>query len=107
MNLTDVKLVTIIADRSLKKELIQFFTRIGITGYTYCNVQGKGSSEIGDDSRGETKNIQFKILASQVLSISLMKAVAEEYIPRGNLVIFQQDAAVLRSGKFGPAYPAE
>lgn len=102
MELKTVKLVTIIAEKSLKSDLIQFLKKIGVTGYTFCDVHGKGSSELHDESRKESKNIQFKILASQMLSVSLMKAIAEEYIPGRNLVIFQQDAMVLRSDKFGP-----
>lgn len=105
MKLSTVKLVTIIADRTLKQDLIQFFKELGITGYTFCEVQGKGASDLADNSSSEAKNVQFKILASQMLSVSLMKAVAEKYIPQGNLVIFQQDAMVLRSDKFGPADP--
>ncbi|MDP6524994.1 MAG: hypothetical protein QGH15_12300 [Kiritimatiellia bacterium] len=106
MKLSTVKLVTVIADRALKQDLIQFFKDVGITGYTFCEVQGKGSSELADDSTEEAENVQFKILASQILSVSLMKAIAEKYIPTGNLILFQQDACVLRSEKFGPSTPA-
>jgi len=107
MELETVKLVTIIAKRTLKASLVQFFKLAGVTGYTLCDVQGKGASEIGNDSSKEAENIQFKILASQMISVCLMKTIADEYIPKGNLIIFQQDAVVLRSEKFGPADPAK
>ena len=102
MELKTVKLITIIASKSLKPDLIRFLKRIGVTGYTFCDVHGKGASELHDDSTEEAENIQFKILASQMIYVSLMKAIAEEYIPGRNLIIFQQDAMVLRSDKFGP-----
>ena len=73
-----------------------------MTGYTFCDVQGKGALELHGESSDEAKNIQFKVLASQMISVSLMKAIAEEYIPGKNLIILQQDATVLRSDKFGP-----
>jgi nitrogen regulatory protein PII len=101
MELTTVKLVTIIAKRTLKPDLIRFFKAVGVTGYTFCEVQGKGA-ELHGRSSTEAKNIQFTVLASQMISVSLMKAIAEEYIPGKNLIIFQQDATVLRSDKFGP-----
>jgi nitrogen regulatory protein PII len=102
MELTTVKLVTIIAKRTLKPDLIRFFKAVGVTGYTFCEVQGKGALELHGASSTEAKNIQFTVLASQMISVSLMKAIAEEYIPGKNLIIFQQDATVLRSDKFGP-----
>lgn len=100
MKLTTVKLVTVIADKHLKDELIQFFKRAGITGYTFYPASGKGASHLEDDSSEESENIQFKILVPPMLSVSLMKAVAETQFFQGRVILFQQDATVLRPEKF-------
>jgi hypothetical protein len=100
MKLTTVKLITVIADRRLKGELIQFFKEAGITGYTFYPAYGKGASLIEDEGVEESENIQFKILVSPLLSVSLMKAVYEKGFFDGGVIVFQQDAAVLRPEKF-------
>jgi hypothetical protein len=101
MKLTTVKLVTVIADRRLKGELIRFFTDAGITGYTFYPAYGKGPFLIEDETAEESENIQFKILVSPLLSLSLMKAVGDKEFFNGEVIVFEQDAAVLRPEKFG------
>lgn len=101
MQLHEVKVVTVIAARRRKEDLIAFFKRAGITGYTYFDVLGKGSARLVDESSSETESIKFKIIVSKMVSVSLMKTLAEEAFPAGHIVVFQQDACVLRPEKFG------
>ena len=100
MKLAAMKLVTVIADIRLKDELIRFFRNAGIAGYTFYPAYGKGASRLADDSSQESENIQFKILVPEMLSVSLMKAVAEKYFAGDSVIVFQQDATVIRREKF-------
>ena len=101
MKLHDVKVVTVIVARHRKEDLIAFFKRAGITGYTYFEVQGKGTTRLVDEASAEAESVKFKIIVSRIVSVSLMKSLAEEAFPAGHIVVFQQDASVLRPEKFG------
>ena len=107
MRTHDVKLVTVVAARHLKDELIEFFRAAGITGYTYGDVLGKGPEQLGQVGSAETENVKFKILVSKMISTSLMKAIAERAFFGGKIIVFQQDASVLRPEKFGETSSGE
>jgi len=100
MKLTNVKLVTIIADKNLKETLVNFLKEAGVSGYTYYEAYGKGSHQLEDVTSPETEHIQFKVLASDFISISLMKEISEELFSKEKVIIFQQDAHVIRGEKF-------
>jgi hypothetical protein len=107
MKLTKVKLVTVIADRRLKGKLIQFFKDAGITGYTFYPAFGKGATLFGKDTAEESENIQFKILVAPIVSPSLMKVIHEDEFANSGVIVFEQDAAVVRPEKFGSADRAD
>ena len=100
MQLTNIKLVTIIANRSLKKKLVKFLKEAGVSGYTYYDAYGKGSHQLEDETSPETEHIQFKVLASNLISISLMQVISEELFSKEKVIVFQQDANVIRGEKF-------
>jgi len=100
MNLTGIKLVTVIANKNLKKTLIKFFKDAGVSGYTYYEAYGKGSHHLEDEASQETEQIQFKVLATDFISASLMKVISEELFSKEKIIVFQQDAQVIRGEKF-------
>jgi len=103
MKPTTTSLVTIVAERDLEDGLIRFFREAGITGYTQSHVSGRGASQLQSDPSGDTENVQFKILLPTLMSTSLMRTIIREFSPRGKVIVFQQDAMVLRPEKFGLA----
>jgi nitrogen regulatory protein PII len=103
MNLTNIKLVTIIANKNLKKTLIKFFKEAGVSGYTYYEAYGKGSHQLEDETSQEIEQIQFKVLATDFISVSLMKAISEGLFSKEKIIVFQQDAHVIRGEKFEKA----
>ncbi|MCD4780229.1 MAG: hypothetical protein K8S27_06760 [Candidatus Omnitrophica bacterium] len=100
MKLTNIKLVTIITNKNLKETLIKFFKEAGISGYTYYEAYGKGSHQLEDETSPETEHIQFKVLASNLIAVSLMKVISEELFSKDKVIVFQQDANVIRGEKF-------
>ncbi len=106
MKLTPFKLVTVIADQRLKQKLIEFFQDAGITGYTYGPVYGRGRSLLDDTPGEEAENIQFEILVSPFVSRSLMKVIHKNEFSNGGVIVFEQDASVVRPEKFGGERPA-
>lgn len=100
MQLNPMKLITIIANRKLKDMLVNFLKDSGVSGYTLYNSYGKGVSQLKENSEDEIENIQIKVLTSPMLSNSIMKAIAQTYFDQHKIIIFEQDAQVIRPDKF-------
>ena len=100
MELHTLKLVTIIAPRQMKDELIAMFQRAQITGYTYYDAFGKGERQLHQHVTKESVNLQFKVILPEIVATPLMEAVAEKYFNNTGVIIFSQDAQVIRYNKF-------
>lgn len=100
MKLNSIKLVTIIAPKDLKGELIALFKSAGISGYTYFEAFGKGAGQLWDQNTRETDNLQFKVLVPILIAHTLMQTIAEKYFGKHKVIVFEQDANVIRYEKF-------
>lgn len=100
MQLNTMKLITIVANRNLKGELIGFLKDSGVSGYTSYNSYGKGASQLNEKGQDEIETVQIKVLTSPMLSNSIMKAIAQTYFDQHKIIIFEQDAQVIRPEKF-------
>ena len=100
MNLTAIKLVTIIGPKHIKNDLIKFLRSAGISGYTYYYVFGGGESQIKGDKE-EAENVKFRILVPSLAAVTLMKVVSEKYFDKEKVIAFEHDANVIRNEKFG------
>jgi len=100
MKLTQIKIVNLIARQSLKKELVTFLRKLGVSGYTYFSVSGKGVQGLRKSKIGEARNVQFKILLEPLLALTLMQEIAEKYFETEKVIIFDQDIRVIRPQKF-------
>ena len=100
MKLAAIKSVTIIAPKKLKDDLIALLRSAGISGYTYCYVLGGGEKQLRKIDSKENENVKFKILVPHLTAYTLMQAVAETYFEKEKVVLFEQDANVIRFEKF-------
>lgn len=100
MKLNAIKLVTIIAPRDIKTELLELFRSSGISGYTFFDAFGGGVRQLADRKSAETNNLQFKVLVPILIAHTLMQTIAEKYFGKCRVVVFEQDANVIRYEKF-------
>lgn len=100
MKLNAIKLVTIVAPKQLKDELVSFLKSAGISGYTYYYVFGGGEKKLRGVEAEEAENVKFRILVPPLLAITLMKVVSEEYFGKHKVIAFEHDVNVLRYEKF-------
>ncbi len=101
MKLNAIKLVTVIAPKELKKEIISLLKSAGISGYTYYYVFGGGERQIQEGNDEEVENVKFRILVPTLLALTLMKVISEEYFGKQKVLTFEHDANVIRNEKFG------
>ncbi|MCA9400050.1 MAG: hypothetical protein KC713_00365 [Candidatus Omnitrophica bacterium] len=100
MKLSAIKLVTIIAPVYLKQEIVKFLRAAGISGYTDYYAHGRGEMQLHDIDVEETENVQFKILVPSMVAHALMHVIAEEFFEKEKVIVFEQDANVIRQEKF-------
>ena len=100
MELSTVKLVTIIADRDLKEELVGLIKSEGVSGYTVFATRGQGEKEIQEGLSEEPANISIEVLTEEAVASALTQKLAERYFPRERMVVYEQDVNVLRPKKF-------
>lgn len=100
MKLSSIKLVTIIGPKRIKNEILSLLKAAGIRGYTYYFVFGGGERQLSGDNPSEAENVKFRILVPNLLAVSLMKAVADEYFGKEKVITFEHDANVIRHEKF-------
>ena len=99
MNTIPLKLVTIVSERILEDRLLREITELGAKGYTLTQATGKGSRGVraseweGPDSRIET-------LVSPAVARAIVDHVAARYFEHYAVIVFVQDAEVVRGEKY-------
>lgn len=99
MHTTTLKLVTIVTERILEDRLLRTLERLGAKGYTLTQATGKGSRGVraseweGPDSRIET-------LVSPAIADAIVEHVAEKYFEHYAVILYVQDAEVVRGDKY-------
>ena len=100
MELGTVKLITIIADRHLKDELVGLMKERGVSGYTIFEVKGLGLEQMKVGAEEELPTFQIQVLTEIAVAESLMCKISERYFVTDRIIIFEQDVKVLRLNKF-------
>lgn len=100
MQLTTIKLVTIIAPKYLKDAIVSLLKSTGIRGFTYYYVFGAGERQLSGFEEDDVENVKFRVLVPNLLAVTLMKVVSEEYFDKEKVIAFEQDANVMRRSKF-------
>lgn len=99
MNLTTVRLVTIIAEPVLKDRLIHEIQALGAQGYTISEVHGEGTRGI-HASQWQGGNIKIDTLVAPEVADRLMEAMADHYFPNYAVIAYVTDVQVVRGEKF-------
>ncbi len=99
MLMTQVKLVTIIAEAVLEDLLVKELRTRGASGFTRSEVRGEGSRgrRVGDV---EGANVRLEALVSAETADAITTAVAERFFENYAIVVFVQDVAVVRGEKY-------
>lgn len=99
MKLTNLKLVTIIAESVLEEQLINELKNLGAKGYTVVASHGEGSRGM---RAGELpgQNIRIETLVGIEVAEKIMNHVSTNYFKHYAIVCYLTDAAVLRGEKY-------
>ena len=99
MEMTRVKLVTIIAEAVLEDGLVREIRALGATGFTRSDVRGEGARgrRVGDVGGA---NVRLECLVSAETADRITESVAERYFENYAIVVFVEDVSVVRGDKY-------
>lgn len=94
------KLLVIIAEAALERNLIRDARRLGAHGYTVSEVHGGG--ERGErEARWEAdRSIEIKVICDAAVADKLAQHVLERYATHYQVTMFTADVGVFRPQKF-------
>jgi nitrogen regulatory protein P-II 2 len=94
------KMLVIIGEAALEKNLIRDARSFGAHGYTICDVRGGG--ERGDrEARWEAdRSIEMKVICDEAVAAQLAQHVLGTYAKNYAVTLFTADVGVFRPQKF-------
>ncbi len=94
------KLLVIVTESSLERNLVRDFMEWGVTGYTITDARGKGSRGIRDAGWDVSANIRIEIICNLDVARRVMTQIRQKYYANYAMVSYLTDVEVLRSEKF-------
>jgi nitrogen regulatory protein P-II 2 len=99
MDLVNAKLITIIAERLLRNEIIASLTRLGAKGYTMSDTTGEGSRGIRA-SDWEGRNVRIETIVSEQVAHKIMAEIGEKYFENYAVITYIENVQVMRGDKY-------
>ena len=99
MNTTSLKLVTIVTERILEDRLLRTLTELGAKGYTLTQATGKGSRGVRA-SEWEGPDTRIETLVSADVAQAIVDHIAEQFFEHYAVIVYMQDAEVVRGDKY-------
>ncbi len=100
MSFATKKLVTIITEATIEKELLELLEEQGVTGYTITDARGKGHRGVRDSSWEFGSNIRVEIVCEQKIADKVSEYLKKNYYDNYAMIIFVREVEVLRPEKF-------
>lgn len=94
------KLVTVITEASLERDLTRELDGLGAGGYTITDARGRGEHGTRSSAWGHSGNIRVEVICDTPLAERLLTRLREKYYQHYAIVLFVQDVEVLRPDKF-------
>jgi len=94
------RLLTVITEAVLERELLGELDALGVRGYTITDARGKGSRGRRQSDWSQEGNIRIEMVCEPALAERVAQHLRERYYDHYAMILFLQDVSVLRSEKF-------
>lgn len=94
------KLVDIICESILEKEIITMAKQLGVQGYTVLEARGGGSRGERSGEFEYDKNIKIEIICKAQTADELCERIKEKFFKNYAVIMYRSNVDVLRSEKF-------
>jgi hypothetical protein len=94
------RLLTVVTEAVLERELVTELELLGVRGYTITDARGKGSRGQRQSDWAQDGNIRIEIVCEPALAERIAARLRERYYDHYAMILFLQDVSVLRPDKF-------
>lgn len=94
------RLLTVVTEAVLERELVAELESLGVRGYTITDARGKGSRGQRQSDWAQDGNIRIEIVCEPALADRVAARLRERYYDHYAMILFLQDVSVLRPDKF-------
>jgi nitrogen regulatory protein PII len=94
------KLLTIVTETAIEKDLCADLERWGAHGYTVTDARGKGNRGVRSASWEQSGNIRVEVVCNEETARGIAEHLKESYYANYAMILFLSDVQVLRPAKF-------
>jgi hypothetical protein len=94
------RLLTIVTEAVLERELLEEFAALGVRGYTITDARGKGSRGTRQSDWAQDGNVRIEVVCEPALAARVAARLRERYYDHYAMIVYLQDVSVLRPEKF-------
>jgi hypothetical protein len=94
------RLLTIVTEALLERELLAEFEALGVRGYTITDARGKGSRGTRQSDWAQEGNVRIEIVCEPALAERVAARLRERFYDHYAMILYLQDVSVLRPDKF-------
>jgi nitrogen regulatory protein PII len=94
------KLLTVITESGLERDLTRELDSLGVGGYTITDARGRGEKGTRLSSWGHSGNIRVEIVCDTPLAERVLERLRAKYYEHFAIVMWVHDVEVLRPDKF-------
>lgn len=98
--LARIRRMTIMAEASLRKDLLSKFRQCGISGYTISPCTGAGRRNLNDDDIPENQQIRIEVIAPEHVCKSMMDLLRQDVLPEHHVTACVESVDVMSIGHF-------
>jgi nitrogen regulatory protein P-II 2 len=99
MQLEPMKLITVVAEKFIKDQLVQKVLELGATGCSYHPTEGKGLREARHDD-AFSENFQLKVVCPDGVAAKILAYISEHFFAHYAIVVWLTDVEVMRGKHF-------
>jgi nitrogen regulatory protein PII len=93
------RLLTIVTEAVLERELVAELEALGVRGYTITDARGRGSRGRRSSDWAQEGNMRIEIVCEPSLAERVAARLRERYYDHYAMILFLQDVSVLRPEK--------
>ena len=94
------KLLTIVTEMAVEKQVVADLERLGAHGYTITEARGKGSRGVRSSAWEASSNIRIEVVCDAPTASAIARHLQDRYYANFAMILFSSDVEVLRPGKF-------
>lgn len=99
MHTVTLKLVTIVAERLFRDQVLEELRKLGAKGFTVTDAEGKGSRGVRA-SDWEGRNVRIETVVAPGVADRIVEHVAERYFEHYAVIVWVQAVEVVRGDKY-------